>query len=190
MTTTEPTNPPAGTETPPPEAEAAEQSRREKAAADKAARDRDLENIMLRAGLDPLSEDAPMNKLFFEGYKGEMTSEAVVAAAKGYGLIKEPSAPTGDITDPNERQQTQQRQDVQTGGPPGNEPPSEDPRVVAIKVGEAAMANGATEEMAMGAAFDHIAAAGFGSAEDNRAPDRRAQFNPGEADPRRPDLGW
>lgn len=180
------TNPPAD---PPPDPDPTQDdvSRRERARLEKENRDGKLENIMLRAGLDPA---AGMNSLFFKSYEGELTAEAVTESAKGYGLVKEETAPTGDITDPAERQQTQQRQQAQTGGPPGTEAPSEDPRAEAIKVGQAAMANGSTEEAAMGTAFNHIAAAGFGSVADGRPPDRRAQFLPGEPDPRRPDIGW
>lgn len=169
---------------------AQEQSRRERAAQDKALRDSQLENLMLRAGIDPAEG---MNKLFFEGYKGELTNEAVVEAAKGYGLIKEPdpnTPPAGEVTDPAIRNQTGERQQAATGNVPDGNAPTEDPRVTAIRTGEDIMANGGTQEGAMGAAFDVIAAAGFGSQSDHRAPDPRAQWRPGEPDPRRPDLGW
>lgn len=171
-------------------AQAAELSRRERAAADAKSRDLELTNLMLRAGLDPESADSPVNKLFFEGYKGELTNDAVIEAAKGYGLIKEPDQPTGDVTDPAEREQTGQRQQVSTGTAPDGNLPSEDPRVGSIKVGEAVMERGGTQEMAIGAAFDHIAAAGYGSVAEGRKPDTRAQFIPGADDPRMQDLGW
>jgi hypothetical protein len=169
---------------------AEEESRRQRAARERAERDMKLENIMLRAGLDPQSTEHPMNKLFFDGYDGELTADAVVERATGYGLLNQPAPPTGDVTDPAERQQTQDRQVAAGGAKPDGETPSEDPRLAAVRVGQDLMDAGATQEAAFGKAFDTIAAAGFGDRASGRAPDPRAQWEPGKEDPRRPDPGW
>lgn len=179
---------PTGDQPDPAEAEAT--SRRERAAAEAKSRDLELTNLMLRAGIDPEDAESPQNALLFKAYDGELTSEAVLAAAKGYGLIKEPVTPTGDITDPDERRMTQDRQQAAGGATPDGQGPSEDPRITAIKNGEEVLASGGTQEAALGMAFDTIAAAGYGSAVDGRKPDPRAQFIPGADDPRRPDQGW
>lgn len=190
MTQVTPENdaPPEGS--PPPDPEHLEKSRRERAAEEARVRGLELTNLMLRAGLDPESQEQPMNKLFFEGYKGDLTTEAVVEAAKSYGLIKLPDAPTGEVTDPVERQQTADRQTAATGNIPDGGTPSPDPRDQAVKEGLAVMEAGGSQEAAMGAAFDRIAAAGYGSVADGRKPDPRAQWDPSREDPRRPDLGW
>ena len=165
--------------------EQTELSRRERARIEEENRLLRLENLTRKAGIDP---DEGLGKLFMDGYHGEMTAEAVHAAAEGYGLLKTEQPPTGDVTDPNERQQTADRQMTAGGAVPDAGTPSEDPRVVAVREGEEVMAAGGTVEAAMGAAFDRIAAAGYGG--EGRAPDPRAQWHPGKEDPSRPDLGW
>jgi hypothetical protein len=131
-----------------------------------------------------------MNKLFFESYSGETTTEAVTESAKSYGLIKPPPPESGEITDPEERRQTGERQTAASGAQPDGQTPSIDPRQQAVKDGQEVMAAGGTQEAAMARAFDTIAAAGYGDAHEGRKPDPRAQFIPGQEDPRRPDLGW
>lgn len=173
----------------PAEPDPAEISRRERATLEATIRDSKLENLMLRTGVD---SNEGMGKLFFEGYKGELTVEAVTEAATGYGLLKKPdekpSGEPGDVTDPDERRQTGERQQAATGSVPDGNAPSKDPRLVAVETGNEVMGAGGTQEAAIGAAFDEIAAAGYGG--DGRKPDRRAQWYPGKEDPRRPDLGW
>lgn len=188
--TTDTGDPPPGTPPGDQQPDPAELSRRQQAAQDQKTRDLELTNLMLRAGLDPEAKESPTNALFFKAYEGDLTNEAVTEAAKGYGLIQETPPPTGDVTDPDERRQTGERQQAAAGSVPDGNAPTEDPRVSAIKAGEEVLIAGGTEEAAMGAAFDTIAAAGYGSMADGRKPDRRAQFIPGEDDPRRPDQGW
>ena len=190
MTQFEPETPPPDPQVPDPAAE--EESRRQRAAREKEQRDTKLENLMLRIGLDPESETQPINKLFFEGYAGDLTNDAVLDEAKKYGLLKPPEEQsTGDITDPNERQQTQDRQVAAGGAKPDAETPSVDPRVAAVKVGQDALDAGWSQEAAFGRAFDEIAAAGFGEKATGRAPDPRAQWDPEKLDPRRGrDQGW
>jgi hypothetical protein len=189
MTYTPPTEEPEQEPQSDPAAE--EESRRQRAAREKAEHDMKLENLMLRAGLDPESAEQPINKLFFEGYRGDLTSEAVLEAAKSYGLVRPPEdGPSGDVTDPEERRQTLDRQVASGGAKPDAETPSEDPRITALKVGQEMLDAGSTQEAAFGRAFDEIAAAGFGEKATGRAPDPRAQWDPEKLDPRRRDLGW
>lgn len=175
-------------------------SRRERARLEKENRDLRLAMEIQRLGIDP---GQGVGKLFATGYDGEVTADAVKAAAEGYGIMPEPTPPPdapddpnarGEVTDPNVREMTQDRQTASGGTVPDGGTPSEDPRVIAIREGEASIAVGGTQETAMGAAFDVIAAAGYGGTNPDgthRAPDPRAQYRPGEIDPRRgQDLGW
>jgi hypothetical protein len=187
MAQVDPSNDPATDPPPADPPEDPELSRRDRAKLEKDARDAKLETAMLRAGLDP---EKGMDKLFFESYGGEITAEAVTEAAKGYGLIKEPDVKPGEITDPDERRQTGERQQTAAGASPDGQTPSIDPREQAIKDGQQVMANGGTQEAAMAAAFDTIAAAGYGDSRTGTKPDPRAHFVPGEPDPRHPDQGW
>lgn len=167
--------------------EAEELSRRERAKLEKDNRDLNLKNLMLRAGLDP---DEKMGKLFFNGYDGEMTSEAVSAAAVDAGIIADPEAPPAqpdpEGLTPEERQSTQERQTTATGAQPdaGVTGSDIDPRVRAVQVGEELMAQGASQEGAMAAAFDEIASAAYND------HDERAIWTPGKEDPRRPMSDW
>jgi hypothetical protein len=166
--------------------EAEELSRRERAKLEKDNRDLNLKNLMLRAGLDP---DEKMGKLF-NGYDGEMSADAIKAAAVDAGIIQDPDAPPEspepEAMTPEERQSTQERQTTATGvRPDGGVVGSDmDPRVRAVQVGEELMAQGASQEGAMAAAFDEIASAAFND------HDERAIWKAGKEDPRRPPSDW
>lgn len=163
----------------------AETSRRERAKMESDNRELTLSNLMLRAGLDP---DAGTGQLFFNGYRGDLTKEAIVEAAMAAGILQsnEPPPPPDPGVTPEERGSTGERQQAAVGSQPdaGVANQDEDPRVQAIKDGEMVMANGGTQDAAMAAAFDTIASAAYND------KDPRAIWVPGKEDPRRPDLGW
>jgi len=171
----------------PPEPEDKGLSRRERAEFESKQRDLQLENLMLRAGINPTEG---LGQLFFNGYKGDLTIEAISTAAIGAGVIKdpnetpEPPAPS-DLT-PEERGSTQERQQTAAGAQPDGGVVGEDmdPRVRAVLAGHENLDAGGTTESAMGVAFDEIASAAYNEG------DKRAIFEPGRPDPRRPDLGW
>jgi hypothetical protein len=166
--------------------EADELSRRERATLEKTNRELNLKYLMSRAGLDP---DDGLGKLFFNGYDGEMTPEAVKTAAVSAGIIKDPEAPPeepGSEITPEERASTAERQATATGAVPdaGIAGDDVDPRVRAVKVGEEVMEQGGTMEGAMAAAFDEIASAAYND------KDPRAIWSPGKEDARRPGQDW
>jgi hypothetical protein len=166
---------PEGQETDPEELSRREAARQADA---ETIRNLTLENLMLGQGVNP--KDG-LGQLFFNGYKGELTEEAVASAIETSG-VKQPPVPSSESGDPGltpeERQQSEERQRLAAGATPESGGPSPDPRLNAIKRGDEVMAQGGSQEEAIGAAFDEIAAAGFGHAASNRKPDPRAQFDP------------
>lgn len=68
------------------------------------------ELAMVKAGIDT---ETPMGKFFFEGYKGELTKEAVVSAAQELGLLEKPAVEPGTTTE--EQSSTKERQKLVTG---------------------------------------------------------------------------
>jgi hypothetical protein len=173
----------------PPEPEDARLSRRERAEFESRQRALQLENLMLRAGIDP---NTGLGKLFYNGYQGDLTIDAVRASAIEAQVIPDPNAEEPPPPDPNppltpdERGSTQERQLTAVGAQPDGGVVGEDldPRVRAVLTGFENLDAGGTTESAMGVAFDEIASAAYND------HDKRAIYTPGEPDPRRPDLGW
>jgi hypothetical protein len=170
-----------------------ELSRRERARIEQEAETNRLrlENLMLREGVDP---ESGLGKLFANGYQGEVTSDAVKAAIDEAGVrpapveAATPGVPTPEIT-PEERAQTGERGGAASGAVAG-ETPEPHPFEAGRKEGQRILDAGGTDTAAMAATFDEIAARGFGSKTEGRAPDRRAHFD-GTLDPRHGiDLGW
>jgi len=67
------------------------------------------ESTFKELGLDP---NAGMTKLFYETYKGDLTSEAVREAAQGYGLLQPEGeqVPAGEGQEPQGNPQSQEQQ--------------------------------------------------------------------------------
>src|SRR5215831_10102029 len=121
---------------PEPEPEDKGLSRRERAEFESKQRDLTLENLMLRAGINPTEG---LGQLFFNGYKGDLTTEAISKAAIDAGIIKDPDAepePQPSDIPPEEREATQQRQQTAAGAQPDAGVVGEDvdPRVRAVMV--------------------------------------------------------
>lgn len=127
------------------------------------------ENAMLRAGIDL---DSPLGAMFARAYEGELTKEAIVAAATEVGAIGQAAPPPGsEITD-DERRQMDERAGAAAGAQPptdaSHEPP---PRERALKEGFDAIDHGATNEEALMAGLDVLATAAIGG-------DERTTFDP------------
>lgn len=109
----------------------------------------------LRAGVDI---DTPVGKLLFRGYDGELDAEAIKAEAIEVGALKgEPKEQEQELP-ADEQNSTNERNQLGEGAPADQfrmEDP--DPKAEALKVGEAALARGASEEVALGSYFEHIA---------------------------------
>lgn len=122
------------------------------AGAEQAAR----ENVFLRAGVDL---DSPLGKLLFDGYKGEMTKEAVVAAWAGIQPA-EATPPPAEEGQPNEAIERQERHEALVNGSiaPGTEPDPH-PMEEAYRIFHAGMKKGRSREKASRPALEHIVAA-------------------------------
>lgn len=147
-------------------------------AAAERGRKAERENVMLRAGVDI---DTPLGKMFAKAYEGEMTPDAVKAAALEVGAIKPPEAPpaappapaaegqqqqpaTGIVTPQQhaadlelQRQQQQMQRDLHGGAPSGDTPPeTADPFDQALGHFHDARKKGVPEEMARLGTIDMV----------------------------------
>jgi hypothetical protein len=105
---------------------------------------------------DKLGSD--LGQLFTQGYRGDLTSEAITEAATKVGLLESPPDPNAGQSDGS----TEERQQLRAGAEvPGHEP-GPDPREEATMAGKEAWKRG-TEADALSAHFGtiiHYAAAG------------------------------
>lgn len=131
-------------------------------AAELAAKDREM--AFLRAGVDV---DSDAGRIFAKGYEGDLSVDAIRAAASGFNLTPAqaaaPDPSTQTPTDPELSAEEQQLLDAGAqinGNPPPPEPPVADPREVAVQIAEQAMADGATRDEAIGYGFNALVNAG------------------------------
>lgn len=146
-----------------------------------AAKERDAakrELAFMRAGID-LDEGGKMVKLWANAYEGELTKEAIRAAALEDGLLKAEGDSSAKEEKPpvtREEQHAEQiRQSLATGNHPGN---SEELHPVenALRVGEAARRDGADREEAFSYGLNTLLHAAVEGDERviTRGPGRRA----------------
>lgn len=119
----------------------------EAAKAAKSAESLQKENLFLKTGLNT---DSPLGKFFFENYKGDLTSEAVKAAATEIGLMEK--VPENPPLNEGENKGTDERRALANNATPGGESPDKDPRIVAMEKAEEIIKQGGTFEQA-GAGF-------------------------------------
>jgi hypothetical protein len=116
------------------------------------------ELAFMKAGIPPNLLDGELGKMFAKSYDGELTAEAVIAAATAVGLLEVPAsdAPPASTATPDEIAGAGERRDLADGAnvPPGNETPN--PQVRAVEVARAALDKGATEEDALAAGIATI----------------------------------
>jgi hypothetical protein len=132
------------------------QEREAKAAAvADATADLQRELAFTKAGIDT---DTDAGKIFARGYDGELTSEAIKAAAAGFNLAPAPVEPPADpevALEPNEAAVLAAGAEL-GGTPPPAEPPTADPYEDATRVFEEHHANGSRIE-AVGFALNSVA---------------------------------
>ena len=131
------------------------------------------ELAFLKAGID--TESGP-GKWFAKAYDGDLTVEAIKAAAEADGIgAPTPPEPAPQVQIPeDERAQTRERAALATGAePPTGEVPSPDPKRQALREFQKERDDGARLEDAGAAYFDHLFAAAY-------TGDKRAQFDPVE----------
>lgn len=117
---------------------------REKAEAGDAAM---RENAMLKAGINT---DSPLGKFFSDSYKGELTKEAVTAAATEIGLL-EKETPDPEVSE-QEKESTKERQKLTSGAADPSEMPKKHPREEGIEQARRVLDEGGTYEQG-GAAY-------------------------------------
>lgn len=101
------------------------------------------ELAMVKAGIDT---DSPLGKFFFDGYKGELTKEAVIAAAQEIGLL-EKQAPDPGVTQ-EEKSATQERQQLVSGAAQASEQSGKHPTVEGKENAKRILDEGGTYEQA------------------------------------------
>lgn len=120
------------------------------------------ELAFVRAGID--TENGP-GKLLFKSYDGELTKEAVEAAAAEYGITPASASSTstqGETTPPppqHDPAQSAERNALASGSGAPNTESAEHPGSLAMKDYQDARARGVPEEKAAAAAFSRIVAA-------------------------------
>ena len=121
----------------------------EAAALERDAAKREL--AFLKAGIDT---DSPVGKLFTKAYDGELTAEAIKAAASEIGLTQEAPAEPPAEQPPSEEELHEQRlrQQLAQGTGPGQTPPP-DPRQEAKDAVKSAKDNGDSDEKALASGF-------------------------------------
>lgn len=137
------------------------------------------ENAMLKAGIDT---DTPLGALFSDGYKGDLTKDAVKAAWSALGAPAPASSsadavddePAGDdVTfEPGEEQSTRERQALANGANT-DAPAKPNPHENALLVAEKVTAGGGSRDDSMAGAFESLVNAGAQG-------DKRVIWNPGE----------
>lgn len=111
----------------------------------------------------------PMGAYFMQTYQGELTEEAVKAAAGALGLIEDESAPPPppppppggeQQLSPEELRQQQERAALAAGGGDAGKLIDEDPKEAGLKAFNDALARGETRERAASEYFHRLADAG------------------------------
>lgn len=132
----------------------------EAATARREANEAKRELAFVRAGID--TENGP-GKLLFISYDGELTKEAVEAAAAEYGINPaSASTPPKEETPPSPQHdpaQSAERQALSSGSGTPNAESAEHPGIAAMRDFQDAKARGVPEEKAAAAAFNRIIAA-------------------------------
>lgn len=111
---------------------------------------KDMEGVqrelaMTKAGIDT---DTAMGKMFLKAYEGELTKEAVIAAAQEVGLLEKTTS-NPEITK-DEKDSTKERQTLNNGAtPPGDNPTH--PRTEAVATAKKVIEDGGKYEQAAGA---------------------------------------
>lgn len=110
------------------------------------------ERLFFKAKIDV---DSPLGKLLYDGYKGDLTVEAISEAAAGIpGLGAE--APSTEIPD-DEKNLTDERRDLGAGSKADDFRQAEpDPKEAAIASGSKALDDGKSEEVALGNVFESL----------------------------------
>jgi hypothetical protein len=145
MTVIEPpqVDPPEGEKTPKANEENIKKLREQAEAGNAAIR----ENAMLKAGINT---ETPLGKFFAESYKGDLTKEAVIAAATEIGVLEKTT--TNPQVSEEERKSTQERQNLTTGAADPSQMPTKHPREQGLENAKMLLDKGGTYEQA-GAAF-------------------------------------
>ena len=121
------------------------------------------ELAFLKAGVDAGS---PIGKMFVKAYDGDLTAEAIKAAATEIpGLVGEPAAPAPSTPTPEEAEaarlaaeQTGARQELNLGNSNAGTPPAPDPRDTARETVIAAKQRGMSNDKAMVEGFEVLVA--------------------------------
>lgn len=111
------------------------------------------ENAFLKAGVQT---DTPLGKLLFKAYDGELTTDAIKAAADELGAASQPAAPPPPADTelaPGEDSAMDAANSMAPGATPPTEEPKTDPRSRAQEDYVNAINSGATNEQALGKAF-------------------------------------
>lgn len=111
---------------------------------------KDMEGVqrelaMTKAGVDT---DSPVGKMFLKAYEGELTKEAVIAAAQEVGLLQK-ADDTPDLSK-EEKDSTKERQTLNSGATPPGENPTH-PKEEAVANAKRVIEEGGKYEQAAGA---------------------------------------
>jgi len=114
------------------------------------------ELAFVKAGIDT---DTPLGQMFFDAYKGDLTSEAIKEAAATIGLGREPE-PETPSTPPEEQSSTGERRNLASGAtgdlPPNPDDLKPDPRKEARDLADKVLADGGSREEAMARQFSTL----------------------------------
>lgn len=111
------------------------------------------ELALTKAGIDT---DSAIGKLFAKGYEGELTADAVKTAWAEVNPAAAPEPVSEDtVTDPGERNSTQERTNLASGANQSADPPA-DPREEGRKAGLKVMMDGGSREEGMATHFQHL----------------------------------
>lgn len=105
------------------------------------------ENLFLKTGLNT---DSALGKFFFDNYKGDLTPEALKAAAQEIGLMEK--VPDNPPLNEGENKATDERRALANNANPDTGVPDKDPRQAALETAESIIKQGGTFEQA-GAGF-------------------------------------
>lgn len=127
-----------------------------------AAAQREL--ALVKAGIDT---DTPLGKMFSTAYDGDLTSDAIKAAAAEVGLVKAPEAPVppptptpAGVASVDDAQQGSERRNLGAGSEPPAGAVDEDPRTAGLKDFDQAMQDGKRREDASIGWFGRVVSAG------------------------------
>lgn len=108
------------------------------------------ENIFLKSGIPT---DTPLGKMFYKSYDGDLTPDAIKAAATEVGLVQPSTEGTKEVNlQPGEERSTDERRAAASNASPGGVLPEKHPQQEAREKAEAIVKEGGTYEQA-GAGF-------------------------------------